>query len=80
MIDLRTTIEGWHDDSYVDLEVDGLELPIPVIVDRALRGQVVPVDRRSRRVSSCRSATHPNRSTSHAPHGSPAARNDGRCG
>ena len=43
VIDLRTTVEGWHDDSYVDLGVDGLELPIPVIVDRALRGNVVPV-------------------------------------
>jgi hypothetical protein len=43
VIDLRTTVEGWHADSYVDLGVDGIELPISTIVDRALRGNVVPV-------------------------------------
>ena len=43
VIDVRTLVAGWHERSFVDLGVEGLELPVDVIVRRALQGEIVPV-------------------------------------
>jgi hypothetical protein len=43
VIDVETFEHRWHPDSYVDLGVDGLELPLDTIRRRAVLGDVVPV-------------------------------------
>lgn len=43
VIDVETFLHGRHDGSYVDLGVDGLDLPLDAIRRRAALGDVVPV-------------------------------------